>query len=159
MGVNKYNSEGYNDPTVYEALTKIVREGNRVVAKAGKNRQRQRENRKNGREDIKLRPKVYVVSKYAGDIEANVSKTVEYCRFVIAKKRIPVASHLIYPAMLNDMVTAERELGTMFGLALLALCDEVWVFGKEHSEGMTAEIVEAKRLNKPVRFYDKEVVL
>ena len=109
--------------------------------------------------EIKSRPKVYVVSKYAGDIETNVSKTVEYCRFAIEKKRIPVASHLIYPAMLNDAVTAERELGTMFGLALLALCDEVWVFGKEHSQGMTAEIVEAKRLNKPVRFYDEEVVL
>ena len=51
------------------------------------------------------------------------------------------------------------NVAMMFGLALLALCDEVWVFGKEHSEGMTAEIVEAKRLNKPMRYYSEEVVL
>ena len=37
----------------------------------------------------------------------------------------------------------------MFGLALLGLCDEVWVFG-DISSGMAAEIEEAKRLHKPV---------
>ena len=142
------NSEGYSDPTAGAAMSQIMKEY----------KQAQRDKWRRQRE-IKNRPKVYVVSKYAGDTQANVSKAVEYCRFVIAKKHIPVASHLIYPAMLNDMVTAERELGTMFGLALLALCDEVWMFGKEHSQGMTEEIVEAKRLNKPVRFYDDEVVL
>ena len=26
MGVSRYNSEGYYDPTAYEALTKIVQE-------------------------------------------------------------------------------------------------------------------------------------
>lgn len=140
------NSEGYSDPTAGAAMSQIMKEY--------KQTQRDTWRRQN---EIKSRPKVYVVSKYLGDTKANASKAVEYCRFVIAKKRIPVASHLIYPAMLNDMVTAERELGTMFGLALLALCDEVWVFGKEHSQGMTAEIVEAKRLNKPLRFYGEEV--
>lgn len=141
------NGEGYSDPTAGAAMSQIMKEY--------KQTQRDTWRRQN---EIKSRTKVYVVSKYAGDTKANASKTVEYCRFVIEKKRIPVASHLIYPAMLNDTVTAERELGTMFGLALLALCDEVWVFGKEHSEGMTAEIVEAKRLNKPVRYYDAEVM-
>ena len=102
------NSEGYSDPTAGAAMSQIMKEY----------KQAQRDKWRRQRE-IKNRPKVYVVSKYAGDTQANVSKTVEYCRFVIAKKRIPVASHLIYPAMLNDMVTAERELGTMFGLALL----------------------------------------
>ena len=106
--------------------------------------------------EIKSRPKVYVVSKYAGDTKVNVSKAVEYCRFVIGKKRIPVASHLIYPAMLQDTIAADRELGTMFGLALLALCDEIWVFGRVPSPGMAAEIAEAKRLNKPLRYYSEE---
>ena len=29
MGVNKFNCEGYYDPTAYEALTKIEQEGQR----------------------------------------------------------------------------------------------------------------------------------
>ena len=140
------NSEGYSDPTAGAAMSQIMKEY--------KQTQRDTWQRQN---EIKSRPKVYVVSKYAGDTKANVSKAVEYCRFVIGKKRIPVASHLIYPAMLQDTIAADRELGTMFGLALLALCDEIWVFGRAPSPGMAAEIAEAKRLNKPLRYYSEEV--
>ena len=141
------NSEGYNDPTAGAAMSQIMKEYKR--------NQRDTWKRQN---EIKCRPKVYVISKYAGDIEFNISKAVEYCRFAIKQNRIPVASHLIYPAILQDTVAAERELGTMFGLALLALCDEVWVFGKEPSPGMAAEIAEAKRLNKPLSYYSEEVL-
>ncbi len=136
------NREGYSDPTAGAAIGRLMKEY--------KQTQRDIKRRHN---EIKSRPKVYVVSKYAGDIETNVSKTVDYCRFVINNNRIPVASHLIYPAILQDSVATERELGTMFGLALLALCDEVWVFGKEWSQGMKTEIVEAKRLGKPLHYY------
>lgn len=140
------NGEGYSDPTAGAAMSQIMKEY--------KQTQRDTWRRQN---EIKSRPKVYVVSKYAGDTKVNVSKAVEYCRFVIGKKRIPVASHLIYPAMLQDTIAADRELGTMFGLALLALCDEIWVFGRVPSPGMAAEIAEAKRLNKPLRYYSEEV--
>ena len=66
---------------------------------------------------------------------------------------MPVASHLLYPQILNDSNPRERELGLMFGLALLAICDEIWVFteGGEISSGMAKEIEEAKRLGIPVR--------
>ncbi|MEG1304927.1 MAG: DUF4406 domain-containing protein [Oscillospiraceae bacterium] len=140
------NSEGYSDPTAGAAMSRIMKEY--------KQAQRNTWRRQN---EIKSRPKVYVVSKYAGDTKTNVSKTIQYCRFVIGKKCIPVASQLIYAAVLQDAVAAERELGTMFGLALLALCDEIWVFGKERSPGMAAEIAEAKRLNKPLHYYTEEV--
>ena len=30
MGVNKYNAEGYYDPTAYEALTRIERESKKM---------------------------------------------------------------------------------------------------------------------------------
>ena len=65
--------------------------------------------------------------------------------------RLPVASHILYAAsgMLKDDDPVERELGLMFGLALLKGCDEDWVFG-DISPGMAAEIEEAKRLHKPV---------
>ena len=59
----------------------------------------------------------------------------------------------MYPQILDDNSTNEREIGLLFGQALLALCDEVWVFGTEYSTGMEAEIEEAHRLNKPLRFF------
>ena len=68
---------------------------------------------------------------------------------------MPVASHLLYPQILDDHDPNERELGLMFGLALLRICDEVWVFG-EASLGMAQEIEEAKRLKKTLRYF-KEV--
>lgn len=67
---------------------------------------------------------------------------------------MPIASHLLYPQILNDNNPAERELGLSFGLALLQMCDEVWVFGKV-SKGMTSEIEEAKRLKKQIRYFEE----
>lgn len=104
----------------------------------------------------KNRRKVYVVSKYAGDVERNVQRAIGYCREVINAGFMPVASHLLYPRILNDSIPAERELGLMFGLALLAVCDEVWVFG-EVSSGMAQEIEEAKHLGKKLRYKEASV--
>ncbi len=122
-----------------------------------------REYRQNQREqwrrktEITSRPKVYVVSRYAGEVSRNVENARKYCRFVAQQKRIPIASHLIYPQFMNDSDPAERELGTMFGLALLAQCDEVWCFGTTKSAGMTQELHEASRLKKRVRFFTAEL--
>ena len=44
----------------------------------------------------------------------------------------------------------------MFGLSLLAVCDEVWVFG-DISAGMQQEITEAKKLGKRVRYVKEGV--
>ena len=122
-----------------------------------------REYRQNQREqwrrktEITSRPKVYVVSRYAGEVSRNVENARKYCRFVAQQKRIPIASHLIYPQFMNDNDPAEGELGTMFGLALLAQCDEVWCFGTTKSAGMTQELHEASRLKKRVRFFTAEL--
>lgn len=69
-----------------------------------------------------------------------------------------MASHILYAAsgMLNDNSEAERELGLMFGISLLAVCDEVWVFG-DISAGMQQEITEAKKLGKRVRYVKEGV--
>ena len=53
MGINKYNSEGYYDPTVYEALSNIEKE-----EKAARRI---------------YRPLVYICSPYAGNVEQNVN--------------------------------------------------------------------------------------
>ncbi|MEG2935552.1 MAG: DUF4406 domain-containing protein, partial [Clostridium sp.] len=48
MGINKYNQEGYKDPTTYEALTNVTKEERRAAIKAVR------------------RPLVYVCSPYEG---------------------------------------------------------------------------------------------
>ena len=135
------NSEGYADPTVGSAMSQIMKEY----------RQKQKK-----RYTDKNRRKIYVASKYAGDVDANVSAAVKYCRRVIDEGYMLVASHLLYPQILNDNIPEERELGLLFGLALLAACDEVWVFG-ETSPGVAQEIEEAKRLKKPIRYFEEVV--
>lgn len=136
------NSEGYPDPTAGTAMGQMMKEF----------RQRQKK-----RYADKNRMMVYVASRYAGDVEKNVVAAIRYCRQVIDAGFMPVASHLMYPRILNDNDPSERELGLMFGLALLRLCDEVWVFGGV-SQGMAQEISEAKRLDKPIRYMKEERV-
>lgn len=104
-------------------------------------------------EEIKKRRKVYVVSKYAGNVKKNVEDAKRYCKLAIRAGRIPIASHLLYPQILDDKDPEQRKLGLLFGQALLAICDEIWVCGTEYSSGMQAEIAEAKRLNKQIVYY------
>ncbi len=144
------NHEGYSDPTAGKAMSQIMRDY-RVRQKETWNRSY----------EIRNRPKVYVASRYAGNVERNVAAAIRCCRFIIRKGCMPVASHLLYPQVLDDGKPEERELGTQFGLALLALCDEVWIFtdGSGLSPGMEAEEHGAKKLGKPIRYFDLEVTL
>lgn len=132
------NSEGYADPTAGSAVSQIMKEY--------RQKQKQRYADKNRR-------KIYVASQYAGDVDANTKAAAGYCRRVIEAGHMPVASHLLYPQVLNDNDPKDRELGLMFGLAV---CDEVWVFGSV-SPGMAQEIEEAKRLKKPIRYFEEVV--
>ena len=70
MGINKYNSEGYYDPTVYEALSNIEKE-----EKAARR---------------VYRPLVYICSPYAGDVERNVNMARTYSRFAVRNTCIPI---------------------------------------------------------------------
>lgn len=133
------NSEGYADPTAGAAMRQMMKEY----------RQRQKQHYAD-----KNRRKVYVASRYAGNVEANVKAATRYCRLVIDRGYMPIASHLLYPQILHDDDPAERELGMLFGLALLRDCDEVWVFG-EVSPGVAREIEEAKQLHKRIRFMEE----
>lgn len=136
------NSEGYIDPTAGAAVSQVMKEYRKKQRRlfAAKNRK-----------------KIYVASKYAGDIATNTEAAIGYCRKVIEQGFMPVASHLLYPQILNDSDTQERELGLAFGLALLALCDAVWVFG-DVSAGVSKEIETAKRLGKPLRYFEGETL-
>ena len=62
MSIDKRNSEGYPDPTAYEALSLIEKEERALRA---------------------FRPIVFICSPYAGDIEKNVKAARDYCRFAV----------------------------------------------------------------------------
>ena len=109
MSINKFNSEGYYDPTTYEALTNIEKEERALRA---------------------FRPIVYICSPYAGDVEVNVENARKYSRFAVDAGYIPIAPHLLFPQFLRDENPKERQLGLFFGNALMSKCSEVWVFGE-----------------------------
>jgi hypothetical protein len=90
MCIDKRNSEGYPDPTAYEALSLIEKEERALRA---------------------FRPIVYICSPYAGDIEKNVKAARDYCRFAVDKGFIPVAPHLLFPQFMDDTDPQERDIG------------------------------------------------
>ena len=74
MGVSRYNSEGYYDPTAYEALTKIVQE----------------------EKAARYRPLVYICSPYSGDTQANTETARRSRRFAVVAGTISYAPHTLY---------------------------------------------------------------
>ena len=141
MKISKYNTEGYPDPTTYDALMNIERE-------------RRAENIDGLKQRVSnFRPIIYICSPYAGDIDVNVRNAQNYCRFAIRRGCIPVAPHLLFPQFLDDTVSEQRELGMFMGYVLMTKCMEVWVFGDTISPGMAAEIVKAEARCMPVRYF------
>jgi len=101
---------------------------------------------------------VYVASPYAGDVEANTEKAIDYCTFAVSQGVIPLAPHLLFPQFLDEFDPDQRELGLTFGIVLLDKCDELWVFGDEISRGMAAEIEEAKNIGIPIEYFSRQEV-
>lgn len=134
MSVNLYNSEGYLDATVYEALSNMEQEARRTA----------------------YRPLVFICSPFAGDIEGNATRAREYCRFAVAENCIPVAPHLLFPQFMEKTDPAQRRLGIFFGLVLQSKCKEVWVFGRNITKGMAVEIEKAKERGLPIRYFTKQ---
>jgi len=135
LSINKFNSEGYYDPTAYEALTAVEKE-----VKAAKT----------------FRPLVYICSPYSGDIEQNTEAARRYSRFAVDSGYIPVTPHLLYPQFMNDGDQQQRELGLRFALILLGKCDELWVFGDRISNGMQREIAKATKRGIHIRYFNQD---
>jgi hypothetical protein len=134
MSINKFNAEGYYDPTTYEALSAIEAEEKALRA---------------------FRPIVYICSPYAGNIEANIAAAQRYSRHAVDIGYIPIAPHLLFPQFMNDTDPKEREMGLFFGNALMSKCSEVWVFGSTISAGMKAEIKRARWKNYRLRYFNE----
>ena len=135
MGVNKFNSEGYYDPTAYEALMTIEREAKAIHA---------------------FRPIVYICSPLSGDVESNQKKARGYCRHAVDKGYIPIAPHIYFTQFMNDRDSRERELALFMDIVLLSKCAELWVFGNNITEGMSIEIEKAKRKGQLIRYFSED---
>lgn len=131
MCSNRFNSEGYVDTTAQSALANV-----------------QAEERRNAW------PVVYVCSAYRGNERVNIMWAREYCRFVVSRKRVPIAPHLLFPQFVSERT--ERGLAMKMDYLLLLRCDEVWVFG-EITEGMAAEIEMAEDEGKRVRYFTRDM--
>lgn len=136
MGIDRFNSEGYFDPTAFEAMTSVAKEEQAQKV---------------------FRPLVYICSPYAGDIESNVSTARRFSRFAVDSGYIPIAPHLLFTQFLSDDDPDERQLGLLFGNVLMSKCAEVWVFGNYISNGMDAEIKRAKRKNYRIRYFNADM--
>ena len=111
-----YNGEGYPDTTASAALANIARE-NKFV---------------------------YICSPYRNNPRVNVMRARNYCKFAVAKGKLPLAPHLYFPQFLSE--ATERDKAMQMNFELLKLCGELWVFGDEITEGMVMEIDRAKKV-------------
>jgi len=136
MGINKYNPEGYRDPTPHEALTNIMKKEKAEKKSA-------------------FKPLVYICSPYSGNVEENVNKARSFCRFALEQNCIPIAPHLLFPQFMDDEDIEERELAIFMDIVLMGKCSEVWVLGSTISSGMVREIEVAKKRRQNVRYFNE----
>ena len=109
-----------------------------------------------------LTAKVYICSpfrpvsnepeKAAEEKQRNIKLAQIACGLVTELGMMPIAPHLFFPQFLDDDDPDDREKGMLLGREQLSGCDELWVFGDRISEGMEAEIKQAREANIRVRY-------
>lgn len=136
MGINKFNAEGYYDPTAYEAMTNIIKEEKRsshsdllcISAHPMPEMWRQTSRRHKDTADSPW--------------TAAISPSLRICCF---------------RSSWMTAILKERELAMFFGNVLMSKCAELWVFGDLISSGMAAEIDRAKRKNYAIRYFNSDL--
>ncbi len=143
--MNKYNGEGYFDPTAFAALSRIE----------------QQEKKKKKRRSRTCKepsyPIVYICSPYSGDTEKNVEKARKYSRFAVENHCLPIAPHIYFTQFMNDNIPEECSTAISMNWVLMRKCTELWVFGDTVSKGMKAEISRAKRKHIKIRYFSEDL--
>lgn len=73
------------------------------------------------------------------------------CEFVFNQGAVPVNPFRLYEYFLGDRV--DRDLVRQANNNLIRKCDELWVFGETIADGVLFEVLYAKKLKMPVKFY------
>lgn len=97
--------------------------------------------------------RIILESPYAGDIEANVRYAQKALKDSLDRGEAPLASHLLYPQVLDDTKPEERKLGIAVGFEWMGLADAMAVY-TDHgiSRGMKAAIDYAHVISLPVEY-------
>ena len=99
------------------------------------------------------RPRVYVCHPYSDAPDLNVAKVALICRALVANNVLPIAPHLFIPQFVDEETDRARALELCCDL--LAMCDEVRVYGGRITDGMQREIGHAMQRGIRVRFVDE----
>ena len=95
--------------------------------------------------------RVILETPFAGDIEAHVAYARRCLRDCLARGEAPIASHLLYPQILDDSIAAERALGIAAGLGWLRLAEAMVAYiDYGISPGMRAAMEAAEKLSLPI---------
>lgn len=90
---------------------------------------------------------IFVSHSFSSNPGANCALVARITRRLALDGHVPLAPQIYLPRFVDE--GTERELALKLCLQLVALADEVRVYG-EVSDGMLLEITEAERLGIPV---------
>ncbi len=97
--------------------------------------------------------KVFIVSPYSGDVEANVAYGKECLIDSIDRKETPFAGHLFYTQVLNDDDSEQRRRGMEMGRDWMESCAIVAVYvDRGMSKGMVSDVNFAMESNMNIIF-------
>ncbi len=97
------------------------------------------------------RKRVYVCHPYGADPVGNTRRAKLIARQIVEEGKLPIATHLALGQFLDE--STERDLALELCLELLTTCDEVRVYGGKITPGMRLEIVHARALGIPLRYF------
>jgi hypothetical protein len=96
---------------------------------------------------------VIVESPYAGDVERNVAYAKACMADCLRRGEAPLASHLLYTQILDDMLPEERALGINAGLVWAVQADATVVYtDRGTSRGMEYGIAHAEKHGRPIEY-------
>lgn len=101
--------------------------------------------------------KVYICAPLGGDVKGNLEKVKRYTEYALKCGTASVVPHF-YALCLDDDNPDERKIGMAAGSSLLWFCDELWLFGDEITEGMSAELQYCRHLNVKTRKIREEEI-
>ncbi len=104
-----------------------------------------------------MRPRIFLVSPYAGDTPVEFAANEEYLRLCmrdsIARGEAPFAAHGLYPTFLDDADTNERALGMACGMSWLEVAWKCAVYeDRGLSPGMLEDMKQAARMNVIIEY-------
>jgi hypothetical protein len=97
--------------------------------------------------------RVIIESPYAGDVAGNTQYARECLADCLRRGEAPLASHLLYTQVLDDLLPAERRAGIDAGLAWAELAEATVVYTDcGISRGMSYGINHAALHHRPVEY-------